>query len=163
MLTYKKLCHHLTLVELLGSSSYGGSGTLRTHLPGFVCHRPSRQITTQSSFPEPLRLCLRFSASPENPISPKLLGHQCWDHLSSLKQGLPRINGLSSNWDPPPSGFPECTNEGYICFCVWIIHPCLFYTTRAHLCSIFPAVFTLPMVSPVHRVGVNTFFFFISS
>lgn len=43
---------------------------------------------------------------------PKLLGHQCWYHLSKLKEHLPKMNGLSNNWDVPPSSSPESPNEG---------------------------------------------------
>lgn len=46
--------------------------------------------------------------------------------------------------------------QGHIYSFIWLIHPCLFFTIRAHLCFIL-----FPTASPGHRVGVNNLFFFL--
>lgn len=47
--------------------------------------------------------------------------------------------------------------QGHIYSFIWLIHPCLFCTIRAHLCFIL-----FPTASHGHRVGVNNLFSFFS-
>lgn len=49
---------------------------------------------------------------PHHPFSCQALGHQYWYHQDQVSIYLSRTNGLSSDWGPPPSSFPECSKEG---------------------------------------------------